>query len=439
MVSHTWVIGYTFAKPPALSVLDPILGLTSIELSHAFDKGSQITRSYPLVGGVGHGLIRVSLLFKAVDAKLPSGISSYEVATIRLNRLLLQRPPGWTTYKLQVEIQTDSETRRIPYEENPVEVPDSARLSISSRKSVGSTRSLTERSSNPTLRPDVLDWKLEDRKHCKVLAVEYRHSCFLVFRFSQRGGKLKKDSHLGLACLRLQDVRDNSVCDRMIPIYETSSINEACDLALDRTAALQREEIDPHHGRPMLHVAFNLYSGISHAHRKLTKRDPRMLHVYQAWQNAEDVGGREEVRGAKQRGKQIAHLWQGDGPELANDDDLDSESSVSDPGSSDNEFDGQADGTQEAGQHEDAEIAHRELSDADDYEEPTSAFGKWVEHNRMLSRQQKGLMQNTFMRNLQFGKDKVRQKLLSGKAVAKRAHRPHGADIDVEMEGISKI
>jgi len=92
-----------------------------------------------------------------------------------------------------------------------------------------------------------------------------------------------------------------------------------------------------------------------------------------------------------------------------------------------------------AGQHEDAEIAEQELGELEGYDEPTSAFGKWMEHNRLLGRQHKGLMQNKFMRNLKTGKDKVQTKVLSRKAQAKRERRPHGADIDVEEEGISKL
>ncbi|KAG7562247.1 hypothetical protein FFLO_02333 [Filobasidium floriforme] len=377
---------------------DPILGLVSIELSTAFSKACQLTRTYPLLGGLGWGTVRISLLFKAVDAQLPHGISSYEVATIRLNSLSMKRPPGWSTNKLSVIVETDSDSKTISYDTDaaPAKRRQSlGRKSISSTHSVASMNTVLDQASDPTLKPEILDWRLEDRGVVNALPVEYRHSCFLLFRFMRRSGRLKKDIYLGMACIRLQDIPDNSACRRTVPIYNTDDINQVCDLALNRAAALERNEEDPQKDLPMVNIGFNLFAGISRAHRKLAKRDKRLAHVYEAWQAAQDD---DDTSGRSADGK------------IAN-----------------------------PGQYEDAEVAPADLGEMDDYDEPTSAFGKWLEHNRLLGRQHKGLMQNKLMRNLKFGKDKVQSKVLGGQARATRKKRPHGADIDMEMEGISKI
>lgn len=54
-------------------------------------------------------------------------------------------------------------------------------------------------------------------------------------------------------------------------------------------------------------------------------------------------------------------------------------------------------------------------------------------------RHQKGLMQSRVIRNLKFGKDKLVEKVSSGKSIATRTHREHGGDMDVEEEGISRL
>ena len=464
-----------FSLIDRVSGADPILGLTSIELSTAFSKACQLTRTYPLLGGLGWGTgeqsirllrhvtvrpsygcayvypVRISLLFKAVDAQLPHGISSYEVATIRLNSFSMKRPPGWSTNKLAVIVQTDADSKTIPYDTDVTPAKrrqSSGRRSISSTHSVASTNTMPEHASDPTLKPDVLDWRLQDRGVVYAVPVEYRHSCFLVFRFMRRSGRLKKDIYLGMACIRLQEIPDNSTCQRTVPIYETPDINKACDLALDRAAAMERNEEDPQKHLPMVDVSFNLFAGISKAHRKLAKRDKRLAHVYDAWQSAQDVGGRQEFLGANDRKKEVENIWQGRQPEQGQSADRDVGGDGSDLGEDDSSSEEDDDAVSgrsadgkfdNPGQYEDAEVAPAGLGEMDDYDEPTSAFGKWMEHNRLLGRQHKGLMQNKLMRNLKFGKDKVQAKVLGGEARATRKKRPHGADIDIEMEGISKL
>lgn len=364
----------------------------------------------------------------------------------------MKRPPGWSTHKLAVTVHTDADTKTIAYETDaaPAKRRQSmGRRSISSTHSVVSTNTVLDKASDPTLKPDVLDWRLQDRGVVNALPVEYRHSCFLVFRFMRRSGRLKKDIYLGMACIRLQDIPDNSKCQRTVPVYETPDINKACDLTLDRVAALERNEEDPQKDLPMVDIGFNLFAGISKAHRKLAKRDKRLAHVYDAWQSAQDVGGRQEFLGASDRTKQVENIWKGRQPEQGQSADRDAGGDGSDLGSdgSPSDEDEDDDSSQHstegkfdnAGQREDAEVAPTGLGEMDDYDEPTSAFGKWMEHNRLLGRQHKGLMQNKLMRNLKFGKDKVQAKVLGGEARATRKKRPHGADIDMEMEGISKL
>ena len=60
---------------------DPILGVVPIKLSDIFQTSSQVTRWYPLDGGIGFGRIRISLLFRHVETKLPPPMLGWDVGT----------------------------------------------------------------------------------------------------------------------------------------------------------------------------------------------------------------------------------------------------------------------------------------------------------------------------------------------------------------------
>lgn len=60
---------------------DPILGVVPLKLSDIFDSRSQVTRWYPLDGGIGFGRIRISLLFRSVETRLPPQQLGWEVGT----------------------------------------------------------------------------------------------------------------------------------------------------------------------------------------------------------------------------------------------------------------------------------------------------------------------------------------------------------------------
>lgn len=60
---------------------DPILGVVPLKLSDIFDTSSQVTRWYPLDGGIGFGRVRISLLFRSVETRLPPNMLGWDVGT----------------------------------------------------------------------------------------------------------------------------------------------------------------------------------------------------------------------------------------------------------------------------------------------------------------------------------------------------------------------
>ncbi|MGG6498768.1 UNVERIFIED_CONTAM: hypothetical protein NY603_38155, partial [Bacteroidetes bacterium 56_B9] len=60
---------------------DPILGVVPLKLSDILETSSQVTRWYPLDGGIGFGRIRISLLFRSVETRLPPPQLGWDVGT----------------------------------------------------------------------------------------------------------------------------------------------------------------------------------------------------------------------------------------------------------------------------------------------------------------------------------------------------------------------
>ena len=63
---------------------DPVLGVVSLDLTDVFETSSAVTRLYSITEGVGFGRVNVSLLFKAVDTKLPRELLGWETSTIEV-------------------------------------------------------------------------------------------------------------------------------------------------------------------------------------------------------------------------------------------------------------------------------------------------------------------------------------------------------------------
>ncbi|KAI1841973.1 hypothetical protein JX265_003020 [Neoarthrinium moseri] len=60
---------------------DPIIGVVPLKLSDILQTSSQSTRWYPLDGGIGFGRVRISLLFRSVELKLPPQQLGWDVGT----------------------------------------------------------------------------------------------------------------------------------------------------------------------------------------------------------------------------------------------------------------------------------------------------------------------------------------------------------------------
>ncbi|PHH88585.1 hypothetical protein CDD83_7340 [Cordyceps sp. RAO-2017] len=60
---------------------DPIIGVVPLKLSDILQTSSESTRWYPLDGGIGFGRVRISLLFRSVELRLPPPQLGWDIGT----------------------------------------------------------------------------------------------------------------------------------------------------------------------------------------------------------------------------------------------------------------------------------------------------------------------------------------------------------------------
>lgn len=167
---------------------DPILGVVPLKLTDILNRSSQVTRWYPLDGGIGFGRIRISLLFRSVETRLPPNMLGWDVGTFEFTskRILA------TGYKenARIKMRTGGSTGRVSKQ-------------IASQEPDGTLWDLA---------------KLTDTKDIR-LPVKHRYRSPVVFEF-HLSGKMKADAY---AVLWLHHLVDNQDTPFNIPIWKTKA------------------------------------------------------------------------------------------------------------------------------------------------------------------------------------------------------------------------
>ncbi|KAF8199670.1 meiotically up-regulated 190 protein [Pholiota molesta] len=68
-----------------LHEVDPVIGVVILPLRDLFKTRSELTDSFPLVGGIGYGRMRLSLVFRSVQLRLPKRLLGWDVGTLEVS------------------------------------------------------------------------------------------------------------------------------------------------------------------------------------------------------------------------------------------------------------------------------------------------------------------------------------------------------------------
>ncbi|KAJ6161139.1 C2 membrane targeting protein [Penicillium chermesinum] len=165
---------------------DPILGVVPIKLSDLLQTSSQVTRWYPLDGGIGFGRMRISILFRHVETKLPPNMLGWDVGTF--------------------EFISDK-----------IEAKGYGRVAKIKTRTGGSTGKIPRAKGRLDGRDAIYDTSDENLRDGLRLPVKYRYRSPVVFEFHNQG----KRGAAAYAVLWLQHLVDNEDTDIDLPIWTT--------------------------------------------------------------------------------------------------------------------------------------------------------------------------------------------------------------------------
>ncbi|KAL7418323.1 hypothetical protein Q5752_006781 [Cryptotrichosporon argae] len=455
---------------------DPILGIVNLRLKDLFEDGCQFTRWFPVVGGLGWGQLRLSLLFKPVDVQLPPSLSGYDAATLAINSFSttdLSREYG-KRLGVMVETEYDRFILTPPRDDAAESRESQSHMSLPETPSSVAARSTSSRHA-PTGSSASVGDDLEAQYVLPRpirLAVQYRHSCSAIITFFTRSGVMRKRKAVAIAILPLSDFgtdgnsseggpksdggagagggvgttgnTDGSACaaERVVPIFRTSSV----PAAVRASQAFRAHQtgggsvvLRPDEGTTLAgfaSVGFELHEGVSRAHCKIARRDLRFAKVVEAWEvgrmlRVADGGvNRDEAPDDEQDGDGEGD-GDGYGGDGGDDDDDDDESD------DDDELDATA-----AGRHARRKSGESMASKKTIEQEDDEAFKKekWA-HSKALHRKNRGIFQLKIARTGRFVADKLAAKYhaTAGAGSHKLDGRARGGDVEVEHEGQSHM
>lgn len=165
---------------------DPVLGVVPLKLSDILQTSSQVTRWYPLDGGIGFGRIRVSLLFRHVETKLPPPLLGWDVGTFE-------------------------------FAGQQITAKDFGRHTKIKLRTGGSTGKITRHKCHLQGSDAVFDTSDETFRDSLRMPVKHRYRSPIVFEFHTQG----KRGVAAYAVLWLQHLIDNEETDIDLPIWTT--------------------------------------------------------------------------------------------------------------------------------------------------------------------------------------------------------------------------
>ena len=324
---------------------DPLLGMIYLPLCHLFEKRSQIVDTYPLVGGIGYGRARISMVFRSVELQAPCELLGWDYGTLEISRVEAGR--------------TLSEDLR--------------NFKTKFRSSVASSKMAPDNESKG-------NWKPKHHKDSIFIAVKKRYSTPLIVEFYRSA--VLGDSMPAFAVFWLKDIPDEEEETITMQVWKGSK-----DGIKRAQSCIGYNGIDENE-RPLgeLKVTMKFWRGLSGYHKGLARRgqESDLKDVMEVLDTAND---NKEGKGEE------ADLHDGD---TNASDTSSSSSSESEPDSDDPDSNHVENGVKKAtstvkrkamdvlGGHNDPEDGKRG---------PSAQLQDYKQHHKSLHRRHRGLMQ----------------------------------------------
>ena len=233
---------------------DPLLGIVYLPIGRLFRDRSQIMELYPLVGGIGYGRIRISMVFRSIQLQISKELRGWDFGTLEITGPIVSN-----------DLATDLRGLRLKL-----------------RTSVNRGKMYTSNNNNNNIH-----WTGKKGRPVR-LGVRKRYSSCLVIEF--RKNSMMLDKTPAFAILWLKDIPDDEGKTVTLPVYRGTLLKRAEANCLDRAAL----------GEPLgfISVPLKLWHGLGGYHQKLAGKSPNLQDVLEALATANDNA---EVRTAMSR------------------------------------------------------------------------------------------------------------------------------------------
>ncbi|KZT64142.1 hypothetical protein DAEQUDRAFT_718539 [Daedalea quercina L-15889] len=92
---------------------DPVLGVVLLKLSELLVNASEVTRFWPIEQGIGHGRIRISVLFRPVEARLPPNLLGFDTGTLEIRDIAVQSEVNLSNCEVRMKVSTTSMEEKV--------------------------------------------------------------------------------------------------------------------------------------------------------------------------------------------------------------------------------------------------------------------------------------------------------------------------------------
>ncbi|KAK4697975.1 hypothetical protein P7C71_g202, partial [Lecanoromycetidae sp. Uapishka_2] len=233
-------------------ILKPLLGMVYLPLGKLLKDRSQIMDEYPLVGGIGYGRVRISMVFRSIQLQVPKQLLGWDYGTVEITGPITSKDIASDLNELRLKVRTTVN------------------------------------------RGKMYSAKTDTGEHCWVgkrgrpvrIAVKKRYSSCLVVEF--RRNQLGFDKTSAFAVLWLKDIPDEEESHITLPVWrgDSEKLKRADSNCTSDDLGKQAGTIK---------IPLKFYRGLGAYHHKLASHSPTLQDVLEVLSTAND---NQEVRTA---------------------------------------------------------------------------------------------------------------------------------------------
>lgn len=237
---------------------DPLIGIIYLPLNQIFRKRSQLADQFPLVGGIGYGRARLSMVFRSIELQAPKELHGWDYGTLEITGPITSKDLASDLTGLRIKLRT----------------------------SVNHVRMYSENAASGQC------WKSKRQRPIR-LAVRKRYCSSLVLEF--RKNSLGPDKTPAFAVLWLKDIPDEE--DRTVTLtvwrgHKALKRAETCCVS------------DSGEKAGTLEVPLKFFRGLSSYHKRLVSKNRILQEVFEVLGTARDsreirvaMGGEDDGSG----------------------------------------------------------------------------------------------------------------------------------------------